>query len=54
MKNRYYRQEFEDIISESKSLSIGFGLLRHVYFREELSKGDYLFLGKKFEVWNVL
>lgn len=52
MKNRYYRQEFEDIISESKSLSIGFGLLQHVYFREELSKGDYLFLGKKFEVWD--
>lgn len=26
--------------------------MQHIYFREELSKGDYLFLGKKFEVWD--
>ena len=46
--NIYYQQKFQNLISVSKSLSIGYGILRYVYLREELNKGVHEFLGEKF------
>ena len=50
--NIYYQQKFQNLISVSKSLSIGYGILRYVYLREELNKGVHEFLGEKFKTWD--
>ncbi|MBS7055788.1 MAG: hypothetical protein KH103_01190 [Streptococcus salivarius] len=50
--NIYYQQKFQNLISVSKSLSIGYGILRYVYLREELNKGVHDFLGEKFKTWD--
>lgn len=50
--NIYYQQKFQNLIGVSKSLSIGYGILRYVYLREELNKGVHEFLGEKFKTWD--
>ena len=40
--NIYYQQKFQNLISVSKSLSIGYGILRYVYLREEDSIKEFM------------